>query len=56
MDCVFIGYAYNSSVYQFLVHKSNIEDIHPKISLWNQGILCSLRMCFYGRKRHNVYC
>jgi hypothetical protein len=29
MDHVSIGYAYNSSVYWFLVHKSSIEYIHP---------------------------
>jgi hypothetical protein len=29
MDHVSIGYAYNSSVYWFIVHKSSIEYIHP---------------------------
>ena len=28
VDCIFIGYAHNSSAYRFLVHKSNITDIH----------------------------
>ena len=28
VDCVFIRYAYNSNVYRFLVHESNIPDIH----------------------------
>ena len=28
MDCIFIGYALNSSTYRFLVHKSEIPDIH----------------------------
>ena len=28
IDCVFIGYAHNSSAYRFLVHKSDIPDIH----------------------------
>lgn len=28
VDCVFIKYAYNSSAYWFLVHKSCSEDIH----------------------------
>ena len=27
IDCVFIGYANNSSAYRFLVYKSNIPDI-----------------------------
>ena len=28
VDCIFIGYAHNSGAYQFLVHKSEISDIH----------------------------
>ena len=28
VDCVFIGYAQNSNAYRFLVHKSEILDIH----------------------------
>ena len=28
IDCIFIGYANNSSAYRFLVHKSGIPDIH----------------------------
>ena len=28
VDCIFIGYAQNSSAYQFLVYKSEIPDIH----------------------------
>ena len=28
VDCIFIGYANNSSAYRFLVHKSPITDIH----------------------------
>lgn len=28
MDHVFIGYAYNNSVYGFLVYKSSSENIH----------------------------
>ena len=28
IDCIFIGYAINSSAYRFLVHKSDIPDIH----------------------------
>ena len=27
-DCIFIGYAHNSIVYQFLIHELNIQDIH----------------------------
>ena len=28
MDCVFIGYAHNSSAYRFLIHKSDIPDMN----------------------------
>ena len=28
IDCIFIGYAHNSVAYQFIVHESNITDIH----------------------------
>ena len=28
VDCVFIGYAHNSSTYRFLIHKSEIFDMH----------------------------
>ena len=28
VDCIFIGYAHNSTAYRFLVHKSEISDIH----------------------------
>ena len=28
IDCIFICHAHNSTTYQFLVHKSNIPDIH----------------------------
>ena len=28
VDCVFIGYAHNSSAYSFLIHKSEIFDMH----------------------------
>jgi hypothetical protein len=28
IDCVFIGYAHNSSAYRFLIRKSDILDMH----------------------------
>ena len=28
MDCIFIGYAHNSNAYRFLVHYSEIPDVH----------------------------
>jgi len=29
MNCVFIGYTYNSGACWFFIHKLNIDDIHP---------------------------
>ena len=31
IDCIFIGYAHNNNVYQFLVYESNIPDIHKNM-------------------------
>ena len=31
IDCIFIGYAHNSTAYRFLVHALNIPDIHKNI-------------------------
>ena len=31
VDCIFIGYAHNSSAYRFLVHKSEIPDINQNM-------------------------
>ena len=28
IGCIFMGYAHNSAAYRFLVHESNISDIH----------------------------
>ena len=31
IDCIFISYAHNSTAYRFLVHESNISDIHKNM-------------------------
>ena len=31
IDCIFIGYSHNSIAYRFLVHESNIPDIHKNM-------------------------
>lgn len=38
MNCVFIKYDYNSSVYQFIVHGSSIEDIHPNTIIESRNV------------------
>ena len=36
IDCIFIGYTSNNCAYRFLVHKSDISDIHVNtIKEWN---------------------
>ena len=45
MDCIFIVYALNSSAYRFLVHKSEIPDIHVNM-ISNLEMLCSLKTSF----------
>ena len=44
VDCVFIGYAHNSSAYRFRIHKSEIIDMHANTI--NQGMHLSLKMYF----------
>jgi len=39
MDCVFIGYALNSSAYKFLVHKSKIPDIHVNMIIESREVV-----------------
>ena len=31
VDCIFIGYAQNSSAYRFLVHESKVPDVHKNM-------------------------
>ena len=33
IDCIFIGYTHNSTVYRFLIHKSNISNIHKNTTM-----------------------
>ena len=47
IDCIFIGYAINGSTYRFLVHKSDILDIHvnTKIESRNASFFESIFPC-----------
>ncbi|KAL1225865.1 Retrovirus-related Pol polyprotein from transposon TNT 1-94 [Cardamine amara subsp. amara] len=38
IDCIFIGYAHNSSAYRFLVHKSDIHDIHVNTIMESRNV------------------
>ena len=37
-DCVFIRYAHNSSAYRFLIHKSEIFDMHANIIIESRNV------------------
>ena len=38
IDCIFIDYAINSSAYRFLVHKSDIPDIHVNTIIESRNV------------------
>ena len=38
IDCIFIGYAINSSAYRFLVHKYDIPDIHGNTIIESRNV------------------
>ncbi|KAH9736282.1 hypothetical protein KPL71_018042 [Citrus sinensis] len=51
VDCIFIGYAQNSSAYRFLVHESKISDVHKNTiiesrnaSFFEHVFLCNSRV------------
>ena len=51
IDCIFFGYAHNSATYRFLVHESNIPDIHKNMimksrnaSLYEDVFLCKSKV------------
>ena len=39
IDCIFIGYALNNSAYRFLVHKSEIPDIHANMIIESRDVV-----------------
>ncbi len=38
VDLIFIGYAYNSSAYWFLIHKYKISDINPNMIIESRNV------------------
>ena len=52
IDCIFIGYANNSSAYHFLVHKSSIPDIHEDtiIESRNASFFENILLCKESKK------
>ena len=52
IDCIFIGYANNSSAYRFLVHKFAILDIHEDtiIESRNASFFENILLCKESKK------
>ena len=50
MDCIFIGYALNSSAYRFLVHKSEILNIHVNMIIEFRDVVFFEDKFSYKRK------
>ena len=55
MDCVFIGYALNSSVYRFLVHKSELSDIHVNMIIESKDVVFFVDVFLYKREEGNTF-
>jgi len=53
VDHVFIGYAYNSSAYQFFVHKSSIKDIHLNIIMESRNAIFFEDVFLWNKVREN---
>ena len=54
MDCIFIGYALNSSAYRFLVHKSEIPDIYVNMIIEFRDALFFEDIFLYKRETDNT--
>jgi len=50
MECIFMGYALDSSAYRFLVHKSEISDIHVNIIIESRDVVFFEDVLSYKRK------
>ena len=50
MDCIFIGSALNSSAYRFLIHKSEIPDIHVNMIIESRDAVFFEDIFSYKRK------
>ena len=54
MDCVFIGYALNSSTYTFLLHKSKISNIHVNMIIESRDIVFFEDIFQYKREEEKI--
>jgi len=53
MDFVFIEYVYNSSAYQFLIHKSNIDNIHFNTIIESRNVIFFENVFSFKKAREN---
>jgi len=54
MDCIFIGYALNNSAYRFLVHKSEISDIHINMIIESRDVVFFEDIFPYKREEYKT--
>jgi len=54
MNCIFIGYALNSSSYRFLVDKSDIPDIHVNMMMEPRDVVFFEEIFPYKQKEDNI--
>ena len=55
MGCVFIGYALNSSAYRYLVHKSEIPNIHVNMIIESRDDAFFEDIFSYKRKEDKTF-
>ena len=55
MDCIFIGYALNSSAYRFLVHKSDLSDILVNMIIESRDVVFFEDIFSYKRETDKTF-
>jgi len=53
MDFVFIEYVYNSSAYQFLIHKSSIDNIHFNTIIESMNVILFENVFSFKKAQEN---
>ena len=54
VDCVFIGYAYNSSAYRFLIHKSDVLDMNVNTIIESRNVVFLKKYFLTNPHKHRV--
>ena len=55
MDCIFIGYALNSSAYKFLLHESEILDTHVNMIIESKDVVFFEDIFSYKQDEENFW-